>query len=364
MSVPTIAQQRLYHQRISHSTFQTPVEVVQWLGAIQAQDYASAEWTIGVRLPNATPAHIEEAIAERAIVRTWLLRGTLHMVAAADLKWMRTLLAPALIARFAPHYRQLGIDDAFLSSCYAGISEVLEGGQQFTRKELVSTLEQRGINLEGERAGVMLNRAALDGLLCLGPAKGKQPSFVLLDEWIATEQKYGREEALSELALRYFTSHGPTTVADFAWWTGLTMPDAKVGFEAIKAQLIEEKVQDKSYWRSPTSAMVRTPTQQESAPSIYLLPGFDEFVLGYSDRSDFLEAQHRKAIWGVNAVFAYTMLLDGQIVGTWKRTFRKGGIEITLSPFAPLSPATLQAFTLAAQPYGEFYALPTTVVMP
>lgn len=364
MSALTIAQQRLYHQRISYSTFQAPVEVVQWLGAIQAQDYASAEWTIGVRLPGSTPVHIEEAIAERSIVRTWLLRGTLHIVAAADLKWMRTLLAPALIARYAPHYRQLGIDDALLSQCYAGISEALVGGQQLTRKELINALEGRGINLEGERAGVMLNRAALDGLLCLGPAKGKQPTFVLLNEWISTEQKYGREEALVELALRYFISHGPTTIADFAWWTGLPMPDAKVGFEAIKERLIEEKVQDKSYWRSSSSPVAHIPAQQESTPSVYLLPGFDEFVLGYSDRSDFLEAQHRKAIWGVNAVFAYTMLLDGQIVGTWKRAFRKGGIELTLSPFAPLSPATRQAFTLAAQPYGDFYALPTTIVMP
>jgi hypothetical protein len=359
MTTPTIAQQRLAHQRISYSHFQSPGEVVQWLGALQAQDYASAEWTIGLRLPGASPATIEQAIAQRTLVRTWLLRGTLHIVTAADLKWILTLLSPTLLARFAPYYRKLELDEMTVSKSYEGIAAALQDGQQLTRKELLTTLERSGIRLEGQRASNLLNRAALDGLICLGPMKGKQQTFTLLDEWVPFAKHYTRDEALAELALRYFTSHGPATLHDFAWWTGLLMADAKAGLEAVKSQLSEESVAGKSYWRS-----ANVPPVPEEIPSVHLLPGFDEFVLGYSDRSDFLRSEHEALITGINAVFAYTMVVDGQVVGTWKRTFRKGAVEITFSPFAPLSPHTLESFAISAQSYGDFLRLPVTITPP
>lgn len=353
MTKPTIAQQRLYYQRISYSTFQTLAEVVQWLGALQAQDYASAQWTIGLRLPGATPTAIEQAIAAKEIVRTWLHRGTLHIVSAADLKWMRTLLAPTLLARYAPNYRQFELDEITVAKSYEGITQALQGGQQRTRKDLLAALAHAGVPLEGQRASVMLNRAALDGVLCLATMSGKQPTFALLDEWLPTGVIYTRDEALAQLALRYFTSHGPTTLADFAWWTGLLMADARAGLEAIKSQLYEEKTAGKSYWRAPTA-----PPQPDPSPSAYLLPGFDEFFLGYSDRSDFVQPEQEKVISGVNAVFAYTMVLDGQVIGTWKRTFRRGAVEIALSPFTPLPASTLEAFAAPAQRYGEFLGMP------
>jgi hypothetical protein len=353
MTTTTIAQQRLYLQRITSSEFGKPVEVVQWLGALQAQDYASAAWTIGLRIPGATAATVEEAIAERAIVRTWLLRGTLHIVTAADLRWMRSLLAPSLLARFAPFHRQLGLDDEIVAKSYAAITQALEGDRQLTRIELLAALARSSIEaMEGMRASNLINRAALDGLICLGPMRGKQPVFVLLDEWLPAAAPLAREEALAALALRYFGSHGPATLQDFAWWTGLPMADARAGYEAVKAQLLEERNGEKSYWRAGA-----TPPMHVDAPSTHLLPGFDEYVLGYSDRSDIMEREQEKLISGVNAVFAYTMILDGRVAGTWKRTLRKSTVEITLAPFAPLPSEGRQGFAAAARRYGEFLEL-------
>lgn len=184
MTTPTIAQQRLHHQRIAYSTFENPGDVVHWLGAVQAQDYASAEWTIGARLPGANGAVIEQAFMERTLVRTWLLRGTLHIVTAADLRWMLALLAPSLLARFAPLHRKQGLDADFITKSYETITNALKGGTQLTRKEVRAAFEGAGIIVDGERLSILLDRAALDGILCLGPMKGKQPTFALLDEWV------------------------------------------------------------------------------------------------------------------------------------------------------------------------------------
>jgi Winged helix DNA-binding domain len=354
---PTIAQQRLAAQRITQPDFDTAAAVAQWLGALQAQDYTSGAWTIGLRLPSATMATIEQAIAARTIVRTWLLRGTLHMVAAADLKWMLTLLAPTVLARNATFYRQLGLDATLVSKGYAAITEALQGGTLLTRQELLAALAQAGLVIEGMPASNLLNRAALDGLICLGTMRGKQPTFALLDEWVPHTIHYARDEALAALALRYFTSHGPATLRDFAWWTGLLMEDARAGFEAVKLHLVEETVAGKSLWRAPTAAHTRLDTSRTD-----LLPGFDEFVLGYADRSDILTPEQEKMITGVNAIFAYTMVLDGRVVGTWKRTVRRHTVEITFAPFAPLPADTLQAFIATAQRYAEFLGVETVII--
>jgi len=301
-------------------------------------------------MAKANPALIQQAIAERTIVRTWLLRGTLHIVTGADIKWMLALLAPGLIAHYERFYRQLGLDDELRSKSYDAMTQALQGGQQLTRKELVTVLKGASIILNAMQIANLLNGAALDGLLCLGIMQGKQPTYTLLDEWLPQAANLSRDEALAKLALRYFTSHGPATLHDFAWWAGLPVKDARSGLEAVKAQLVEEQREGKSYWLSPSFSPIEH-------SSVHLLPGFDEFVLGYSDRSDFLQVEHQLNITGLNAVFAYTMVWEGQVVGTWKRTFRKGVVEISLSPFAPLSPEIMEAFAAKAQQYGRFHEM-------
>lgn len=352
-TAPTIGQQRLVAQRIAGSLCQSPVEAVRWLGAVQAQDYASAEWTIGLRLPaGSTRTAVEQAIMDKSIVRTWLLRGTLHIVPAADVHWMLATLGPAQLERDASFHRKLGLDDDIVARCGAIVEGTLRGGQPLTRKELAAALAAAGLEFEGMVFSVLLNRLALQGLICLGPMAGKQPTYVLLDEWLPKGKMLSRDEALAELALRYFTSHGPATLQDFAWWMAVSMADAKIGLEAAKSQLIEDVRENKSYWRAAT-----TPTPSLDEPSVYLLPGFDEYILGYANRSDVVQKAHEKLISGNNAVFAYTMVLDGRVVGMWKRTVRKGAVEITLLPFAPLPPEVMPEFEVAAHRYGEFHAL-------
>jgi hypothetical protein len=358
LTTPNIALQRLHAQRIAHSEFQDPGEVVSWLGALQAQDYASGEWTIGVRLPDATQATIERAIADKTIVRTWALRGTLHIVNSADVKWLLTLVAPTLLARFASFHRQLELDEVTMAKSYEVITKTLQDGMQLTRKELIAALEDAGIQMAGQRGANLINRAGYEGLICLGPRRGKQETYTLLDEWLPQAKTMARDDALAELALRYFTSHGPATVHDFAWWTGLSVTDAKAGVEAVKSQLAHETIAQESkkgrtYWRAPSTSPA--PTNSSSA---YLLPGFDEYILGYTDRSGVLDVAHLKTIMPSNGIFPYTMILDGRVVGTWKRTFRYGSVVITFSPFAPLPAVTTPAFAAAAYRYAEFLGLP------
>ena len=360
----TIAQQRLHAQRIAHSDFQTAHDVVQWLGALQAQDRASAAWTIGLRLPSATLATIEQALHARAIVRTWLLRGTLHIVTADDLRWMLVLIAPDVLARAASFHRKLGLDEATVTQGLRAITNALEHEQPLTRKALLAHVAQAGLTLSNMAALNLLNRAALDALICFGPMQDKQETFVLLDEWVPQGTTRARDEALAELALRYFTSHGPTTLHDFAWWAGLRAMDARAGLEAIKSQLVEEVVEGKSYWRAPSITARPEGIAEGTAEGMaeaYLLPGFDEFVLGYGDRHNFLQPEHEKLITGTNAIFAYTTVWEGQIIGTWKRTFRARHVEITLTPFAPLPPTQLEQFIAPAHRYGDFVGLPVVV---
>lgn len=360
MTRTTISRHRVHAQHISRPQFLHAGEVVFWLGAIQAQDQASAEWSIGVRAPGMIQAAVEQAIAERAIVRTWALRSTLHLVSASDVHWLLELLAPSLRTRFAPIYRELELDDETLLKSYTILTKAMQGGKQLIRKEISAAFEQAAMPMELRRLRIVLNRAAIDKIICLGVKRGKQESYTLLDEWIpstnAGTRKLARDEALAELALRYFSSHGPATLQDFAWWTGLSVTDARAALAMAAPQLAEEKIEGRSYWYSP--ATLSDFGTQKPGTGAYLLPGFDELILGYTDRTASLDATHTKAVIGVNGIFAYTMVWDGQVVGTWKRSFNKGSVVVALSPFTPLPPAAAAEFAGAAQRYADFLGMP------
>lgn len=349
-----IALDRLVNQAIAHPTFDQPDDVVAWLGALQAQDYPGSLWTIGLRMARATERHVEAAIAARTIVRTWPMRGTLHFVAAQDIRWLLELLAPRMIAQSAGRYRQLELDEVIFARSKEVFAQALQGGQQLTRAEMHQFLTQVNIATAGQRGYHILLRAAQDQLICFGVPRGKQQTFTLLDEWIPPTKKLARDEALAELARRYFSSHGPALLADFVWWSGLTIKEARVGIELAKAQLDHATIDGKNYWFGTALSISKA-----DAPSLYLLPGFDEFMLGYTDRSASLDAPDAKKIHpGGNGVFSPTIVIDGKVTGTWKRTFKKGAVVIEMVGFRPLNSAEQQAFRAAAQRYGEFLGLP------
>lgn len=354
---------RLANQRVMDRPFTEPAAVVAWLGAMQAQDYLGALWSIGLRMATTpqppTEQLIEQAIVDRTIIRTWPMRGTLHFVAAADVRWLLALLTPRQIAQSAGRYRQLELDDATFARSQEIFVQALQGRQERTREDLYRDLEEGGIPPTGQRGYHLLGRAAQDGLICFGAASGKQQTFVLLDEWAPPTPPLARDEALAELARRYFTSHGPATVHDLARWAGITIADAKQGAAAASAALIQERVADQSYWL-PHSASAPA----ASAEALYLLPGFDEFILGYGDRSDVLDPTYADRICpGGNGVFSPTLVIRGRVVGTWKRTLQKRRVIIKLDPFSPLSQGDMAAVTDAATLYADFLGL-SPVIQP
>lgn len=352
-----VGQYRLYNQGISEAAFEQPRQVVERLLAIQAQDYPGALWAVGLRMKAATPAVVEQAIIDRQIVRTWPMRGTLHFLAADDVRWMVKLLASRAIANHTARYRELELDEKDFSRSKHLFEKALAGGKQLTRAELCEVLEKGGIAPTGQRAPHILARLAQDGFLCFGSHLGKQPTFALLDEWLPPTKELAQEEALAELALRYFTSHGPATLQDLQRWGGLKLSDVKTGLELVKDKLRREDSGGQTYWLPEND-----PLDPTKYPAVHLLPGFDEYILGYKDRSAVLDPQYNdRIVPGGNGIFFHTIVSGGRVVGTWKRTVKKSKISLALSPFTELTGAEMAGVEAAAARYGQFMGLPVEI---
>jgi hypothetical protein len=336
-----IPAQRLHQQQISAASPHPPEQILAMLGAIQGQDYTGAKWSLGLRSQGATDADIEAAMADSRIVRTWLMRGTLHLVAAADFHWMLNLLAPRLIESFAPRYRQLELDSDTFTRSNALLIEALAGGLALSRHELFAVLEQHGVSTAGQRGIHILQRASLDGLLYQAAVVKNQPIFRRVDEGLPAQAPLMRDAALVELARRYFTSRAPATLQDYATWSGLKMSDARAGLECVQPQLMAEDINGQTYWRP-----IADPVTPQASPTAYLLPGFDEYLLGYKDRDAVLPRHHApKVCPGGNGIFYPTLVLDGQMVGLWQRTLKKTAVELTFTPFdAPFTAAEQVTF--------------------
>ncbi|RDC64323.1 winged helix DNA-binding domain-containing protein [Adhaeribacter pallidiroseus] len=331
MHLPDIAHNRLTNQQIAGTNCTTPPEIVQWLGAIQAQDYGMAKWAVGVRLPGSTHQHIEAALDNGQIIRMHILRPTWHFVAARDIRWMLELTAPHLKRMAASMNRKLELETGVFFKIFALLTQALAGGQQLTRPEIMAILNQAGIRTDDFRSSHIMFQAELEGLVCNGARREKQLTYALLDEKVPTStHSFTRPEALAELASRYFTSHGPATLPDFAWWSGLNLTDARLGLEAIKAQLMSETIADQTYWF--TDAAIN---QNPARESLYLLPAFDEFMVSYKDRSASLDYTYAKAAITGNGIFKPIVVVDGKVVGTWKPIIKKQQVSFAFQLFNP-----------------------------
>lgn len=342
---------RRFNHGLGHLVSGQPHDVLAWFGAMQAQDHASAKWALGVRCDELTDIAVDRAIAERAIVRTWALRNTLHCVAAADVHWLLGLIGPVVLARGAAMYRKYDLDAANFEKIEAAMREVMHG-TQLTREELFAALEQRGIDTADMRGGRILCRAALTACICLASQRGKQVTYALLDEWVPEKKLLDRDAALAELARRYFRSHGPATLRDFVWWSGLSVRDARQGIALATPSLREVHINDQACWLSREELPIDT-----NAPSAHLLPAFDEYFLGYADRSLALDVSHFKHVMTNNGIFRPTILIDGEIAGIWARIVKKGSVSVTLQLFRRLSENEISAVRLAAQCYARFLGL-------
>jgi Winged helix DNA-binding domain len=315
---------------------------------MQAQDFPGAKWSIGLRVPSATDAAVEAAIADRRIARSWPMRGTLHFVPPHDLRWMLALSAPRLRNSSAKRRSDLGITDE-QTVATRRIAETLMADTTVVRRDaLLAAFEAAGVSTEGQRGYHLLWQLGHDGVVVFGPPDGKQPTFALFDEWIPRSRDLVGDEALAEFALRYFTSHGPATVQDFAWWSNQTLGDARRGLAAIESHLEHRDWGGDTFWFRPGL---------EPAPrGTHLLPGFDEFVLGYGDRSAPLNGRDAATIVpGNNGVFLSTIVVGGLIAGKWQRTATAKRVSVGAEWFGAAA-----SIAKPLRRYGEFVGLPAS----
>jgi hypothetical protein len=277
-----IPRYRLHNQFLSQTNLTEPSQVVECLGAVQSQDYAGAKWALAQRLKNTTTdAALEQGFNEGKILRTHILRPTWHFVAPQDIRWMLSLSAPRVHAVNGFMYRQQELDRASIKKSYAALEKALQGNKHLTRTELGSAFEEAGIkNASSIRLGYFLMSAELDGVICSGPRRGKQFTYALLEERAPEVKALTRQEALAELTRRYFVTRGPATLHDFTWWSGLTMADAKEGIDAVRSQFMSEEIDGKTYWFDNSVSPA-----QEKSPAAHLLPNYDEYFIGFKDRS-------------------------------------------------------------------------------
>jgi hypothetical protein len=350
--------ERLLNQRIEGEKFEQPEEVVRWMGALQAQDYQQSLWAIGLRTQSATVADIEQAIIDRKIVRTWPMRGTLHFVPSEDAKWMLSLSASRMLAQDRRRLEQLELNETIMERCKELFFDALKGNRRLSRPNMMQLLEDAGISTKNQRGYHILWYLSQTGVICPGPMQDKQQTFVLLDSWVPHSEEFSREESLAILTKRYFASRGPATVHDFAWWAGLTVTDARRGLEAVKSELVKDQLNGKEYWMTRDTRGQR----MHDTSRVYLLPGFDEHLLGYKDRSAVLAGEHApKIVPGNNGMFLPTMVVAGQVIGTWKRRLKKNALEIILCPFTPLD-ISEESVMQAAKWYSDFMRVPLSSV--
>jgi hypothetical protein len=339
------------------------VDVAHHLLALQAQDFGQAVWALGLRSPGSTRDDLTAALDSGQLVRSWPMRGTLHFSTPDDLRRMLALTATRTVTGAATRHRQLGIDDTVLGRARDVAVAELSGGGSLSRDEFFSFLQAAGIETTGQRGVHLIWLLAHEGLVCWGPSRGTQQALVLLDEWAPPIRQPGRDEGLGEFVLRYFMGHGPATLADFCWWSKVTVADAKRGFALVRERLDEVDVEGTSHWlaaRDP--AFPDAPPSPRARAGTHALPGFDEYLLGYRNRCPALAPEFfDRIVPGNNGIFLPMLISHGEIVGTWKRATTARGVTITTSPFRPLRASEQASFERDLRRYARFLGRPATI---
>lgn len=357
-----IARLRLSAQNILGTDSTDPVNAVRAMTAMQGQDLPGTLWSIGLRA-RATEADVRDAFDRGDLVRSWPMRGTLHATTPDDLRLLLPLSRDRVIGSLAARHRELGIgpDDVATASRAVVAALTNDSFSVLSRKDLFAVFERSGQATAGQRGIHLVFMLAHSGLICLGPFLGKEQGYVLLDEWApASDNTPSRDEALATVALRYFASHGPATVEDFAWWAKLTLTDARAGAAAVRDKLTVLDVSGAEYLASPEVA--EQSTRPPGGRTVLLLPGFDEFILGYTDRSAALAPEHAPLIVpGNNGVFKPTIVVGGRVVGTWSRQDRTSKIAATAQLFRELNATETRGLSRALENYGRYRGIPVTL---
>ena len=360
-----IVSSRLDNQRLSAPSGRGIAALVSSLGAVQAQEFEAAKWAIGQRLGNGvSDAAVERAFAAGQILRTHVLRPTWHFVRRADIRWMLALTAPHVHRRMSPYNRQLGLDAPVMTRALAAIERALDRDEHLTRAELRVELARAGLPVDPMRLAHIMMHAELEAVVCSGPRRERQFTYALLTARAPDARRLDRDEAMATLSRRFFTSHGPATLRDFSWWSGLAMTDAKRGVEIIRAQ--QRSVDGYAYWivgrDSGPSATTRRRTP--AAPAVHLLPIYDEYLVAYRDR---VAVPHGPPVVGPRpkrfVTFQHALVVNGQVAGTWRVVREPDGAVVTVVPRRRLTAPERNALATAAAGYERFVGVPVTLTV-
>ncbi|GAA3866014.1 winged helix DNA-binding domain-containing protein [Leifsonia kafniensis] len=341
----------------------TAADVVERMLAIQAQDLPAAAWALGVRAPGLTQADVDQAINEGSILRSWPMRGTLHFVPPADLNWMLELTTPRLMTGTKTRRTQLDLDMAVIEQAREIAQEALVGGRALTRAAFLELLEAHGIATANQRGYHLIWHLAQSGTLCWGPRVANVQALVLLDEWVPNPRRLVRDEALGEFVLRYFAGHGPATLKDFAWWAKLTVADATLGLAVVRDRLIEIRVGETSHFLPADADTGSWGSIARQRSPVLALAGFDEMLLGYTDRSFAVSVENfERVVPGKNGMFLPMMLEHGRVLGTWRREKTSRGITAEPRPFDGLTARQRASFERSIREYSTFLGVPVGVI--
>jgi len=341
---------RLQNQKLTNPSFKDAASVVGWLGGVQAQDFPAAKWAVGLRIKNGLDSEIEEAFNQGKILRTHVMRPTWHFVLPEDIRWMLELTAPRVKKILASYDRRLEITEKLLSRCKKIFIKALQGGKNLTRSELADELAKTKIVARTQRLAHILANAELDAVLCSGPRRGKQFTYALFEERAPCARQLERDEALAKLAQKYFTSHGPAQVKDFSWWSGLSMKDSNDAVATIKSKLVQEIVNDKTYWMAANSGT------EPLRPNAFLLSIYDEYTIAYRDRTDLSSERYVEKLIRMGNALTAVIVINGEIAGIWKRKTEKTKPQITTNLFRNLNKAEQKVLQGAEDSYLRFFS--------
>ena len=343
-----IAERRLANQRITRAVPGRPAAVVRWLGAVQAQEYEAAKWAIGLRMPaGAADGGIEAAFNQGRILRTHVMRPTWHFVAPSDIRWLLELTAPRVQRLMSSYNRRLELDARTLTRGTAVIERALRGHRYLTRTELGERLQRAGLAMAGQRLAHLVMHAELEGVICSGPRRDRKFTYALLAERAPKARSLSRDEALATLGQRFFRSHGPATIRDFAWWSGLSTADAKRAVEMIRA--VREDLGGRSYWTHGSA-----PRGTARGDMAHLLPIYDEYLVAYRDREAVPHGPSTIASRRGSVTFQHALVVNGEVAGTWRTTRRGDDVSIHVVPLRRLSRVERGAVAEAVRRYERF----------
>ncbi len=359
LSARVMGRLRLVSQGVLGEGLRSVPETVRWMTAMQAQDLPAALWAVGLRSSGAGLESVRSTLDDGEIVRSWPMRGTLHLVAPEDLRWMLSITTPRMIRAVAARHRQLEISEGDIKLCRDVALEILTGGKTATRQEMFGAFEAAGQVTKEQRGVHLLGLLCQTASIVLGPLAGNQQKFAAFDEWIPESRSLEREEGIAEWVLRYMRSHGPATERDFSWWSGIPLTEVRQGLGSAGSELVKLVFEGTTYWLSRSTAELLD-VGVPGGRSVQALPAFDEFLLGYTNRSLVLPSEHAdKIVPGGNGVFKKIIVSGGAVVGTWgvQGSGRAAAVvPITFDEAKPMGSAAAAGFRKAGERYLTFLA--------